>query len=172
MSPEHNTPIKQISDPEPRFIADRMLGTLTRYLRFMGYDTTSANGLEEGNAKEDTLLLELGLREDRILLTRDAELARRGKDRAILVKSEDVIEQVQQLIDSRLIDRRVTMSRCSLCNTRVREAFECEIAGADYAPKDWRGLSFYWCENCRKLYWNGSHGRMLEERIVGARTDN
>jgi len=167
MSPEHGTPAKKISDTEPRFIADRMLGTLTRYLRFMGYDTTSANDLEEGNAKEDTLLLELGLKEHRILLTRDAELARRGKDLVILVRSEDVIEQVQQLVELGCIKRRVTMSRCSLCNTRVREAFECEIVGADYAPKDWRGLSFYWCECCRKLYWNGSHGRMLEERIGG-----
>ncbi len=167
MTPEHGTPGQKNFDTEPRFIADRMHGTLTRYLRFMGYDTTSANGLAEGNAKEDTLLLELGLQEKRILLTRDAELARRGRDRAVLVRSEDVIEQVQQLIELGLIKRRVMMSRCSLCNTPVREAFECEIAGADYAPKDWRGLSFHWCEQCKKLYWNGSHGRMLEDRIGG-----
>ncbi|MFA4824633.1 MAG: Mut7-C RNAse domain-containing protein [Methanoregula sp.] len=169
MSPEPGIPASHCPAPEPRFIADRMLGTLTRYLRFMGYDTTSANGLAEGNAKEDTLLLELALQEHRILLTRDAELARRGKDQAILIRSEDVMEQVQQLVELGLIKRRITMSRCSLCNTRVREAFECEIAGADYAPKDWRGLSFFWCENCGKLYWNGSHGRMLEERIGGMR---
>lgn len=165
MSPEHSNPAGQISATGPRFITDRMLGTLTRYLRFMGYDTMSANDLAEGNAKEDTLLLELSVKEDRILLTRDAELARRGKDRVILVRSEDVIEQVEQLIEPGLIGRKMTMSRCSLCNTPVREAFECEIAGADYAPKDWRGLSFSWCECCKKLYWNGSHGRMLEERI-------
>ena len=167
MSPEYGTPAQKISDTEPRFIADRMLGTLTRYLRFMGYDTTSANGLAEGNTKEDTLLLELAVQEHRILLTRDAELTRRGKDRALLVRSEDIMDQLQQLVELGLIERRVTMSRCSLCNTVVREAFQCEIAGADYAPKDWRGLSFFWCEQCRKLYWNGSHGRMLEERIDG-----
>jgi uncharacterized protein with PIN domain len=167
MSPETGTPFRHNTGSESRFIADRMLGTLTRYLRFMGYDTTSANGLAEGNAKEDTLLLELSLQERRILLTRDAELSRRRKDRVIFIKSEEVMEQVQQLIDLGLIERRVTMSRCSLCNTPVREAFECEIAGADYRPKDWRGLSFHWCEQCRKLYWNGSHGRMLEERIGG-----
>jgi uncharacterized protein with PIN domain len=167
MSPDSNTSSGQNLDTESRFIADRMLGTLTRYLRFMGYDTTSANGLAQGNAKEDTYLLKLSLQEHRILLTRDAELSRRGKDLAILVISEDVMEQVQQLIGLGLIKRRVTMSRCSLCNSRVREAFECEIAGADYAPRDWRGLSFHWCEQCRKLYWNGSHGRLLGERIGG-----
>ena len=51
MSPE--------SPAETRFITDRMLGTLSRYLRFMGYNTVSANGFAEGNAKEDTLLLNL-----------------------------------------------------------------------------------------------------------------
>jgi uncharacterized protein with PIN domain len=150
---------------ETRFIADRMLGTLTRYLRFMGYDTESANGLAEGNKKEDTLLLDIAARQHRILLTRDMELARRGKERAILMGSEDIMEQVQQLIDAGLIERRLTMSRCSLCNTLLREANTCEIQQTEYAPKDWRNLSFFWCEQCRKLYWNGSHGRQLEERI-------
>ncbi|MDD4137925.1 MAG: Mut7-C RNAse domain-containing protein [Methanoregula sp.] len=150
---------------ETRFIADRMLGTLTRYLRFMGYDTTSANRFAEGNTKEDTLLLDMAAQEHRILLTRDAELSRRGKDHAVFVRSEEVMEQVQQLIDLGLIERRVTMSRCSLCNTILREANTCEIQHADYAPKDWRDLSFFWCDHCRKLYWNGSHGKQIEERL-------
>jgi uncharacterized protein with PIN domain len=153
------------SGEETRFIADRMLGTLTRYLRFMGYDTTSANGLAEGNAKEDTLLLDMAVQESRVLLTRDGELARRGKERAVFVRSEDVMEQVQQLIDAGLIERRLTMSRCSLCNTHLRDAREGEIAGADYAPRDRNGISFFWCDHCRKLYWNGSHGKQLEERL-------
>ncbi|MCK9580433.1 MAG: Mut7-C RNAse domain-containing protein [Methanoregula sp.] len=157
---------------ENRFIADRMLGTLTRYLRFMGYDTTSANSLAEGKPNEDTILLDMAGQECRILLTRDAELARRGKERAVLVASDDVMEQVQQLIDRGLIERRLTLSRCSLCNTPLREANTCEIGEADYAPKDWRDLSFFWCERCCKLYWNGSHGKQLEERIARELKDN
>ncbi|CVK34299.1 Mut7-C RNAse domain-containing protein [Methanoculleus bourgensis] len=35
-----------------RFLTDRMLGTLTRYLRFMGYDTMSANSLSPGNTRK------------------------------------------------------------------------------------------------------------------------
>jgi len=155
--------------PEPpaetRFITDRMLGTLSRYLRFMGYNTVSANGFAEGNAKEDTLLLNLATGENRILLTRDTELAMRGKERAVLVKSDEVMEQVQQLIDRGLVVRRLLMSRCSLCNTVLREATVHEITGADYAPKDKDGLTFCWCEQCSKLYWNGSHGKHISERI-------
>jgi len=157
MSPEPCT--------ETRFITDRMLGTLSRYLRFMGYNTLSANGFAEGNAKEDTLLLNLAARENRILLTRDTELALRGKERAVLVKSEEVMDQVQQLIDRGLIIRRLMMTRCSLCNTELREATAREIARTDYAPEDKNGYIFFWCDQCGKLYWNGSHGKHISKRI-------
>ncbi|MGB7788171.1 Mut7-C RNAse domain-containing protein [Methanoregula sp.] len=159
--PLHSTP----PCPETRFIADRMLGTLTRYLRFMGYDTTSANGLAEGNRKEDTLLLMLAVQEHRVLLTRDAELARRGREYAVLIVPDEVMDQVQQLIDIGLVERRLAMSRCSLCNALLREAREEEIAGTDYAPRERAGFVFCWCEHCKKLYWNGSHGRNIGERI-------
>jgi hypothetical protein len=131
----------------------------------MGYNTVSANGFAEGNAKEDTLLLNFAIQENRILLTRDTELAMRGKERAVLVKSDEVMEQVQQLIDRGLIVRRLLMSRCSLCNTVLREATLQEINGADYAPRDKNGLTFCWCEQCSKLYWNGSHGKHISDRI-------
>jgi len=151
--------------PEQKFISDRMLGTLTRYLRFMGYDTTSANTMQEGNRKEDTELLRIAQEEYRLLLTKDAELARRGSGYTILVRSDDVMEQIQQLIDLRVVRRRLAMSRCSLCNTPLREANTCEIEKTGYAPKDWRNLTFFWCQHCRKLYWNGSHGKQLEDRV-------
>jgi len=157
--------MSQTTVPEPRFIVDRMLGTLSRYLRFMGYDTVSANGLPHGNSKEDTLLLELAFRENRILLTRDAELARRGRDLAVQIVSDEVMDQVRQLIDRGLIIRRVMMTRCSLCNMVLRMATTEEINAADYAPGNKNGFIFCWCDHCNRLYWNGSHGKHISERI-------
>jgi len=151
---------------ETRFLADRMLGTLTRYLRFMGYDTVSANGIHAGRADEDTYLLELASREHRVLLTRDHELARRGGTGAVLVVAGDVLVQVEQLAGLGLVEHRLPMSRCSLCNAVLRVASADEIASARYAPRDRTGYSFFWCDSCGKLYWNGSHGRRLQERIV------
>ena len=154
--------------PDPtrtRFLADRMLGTLTRYLRFMGYDTTSANGLAPGNRKEDTLLLDLSLQENRILLTGDAELARRGKDRAVYIRSGDIAAQIQSLIDLGFVEPRLDLSRCSLCNSVLRNATAEEIGGSDYAPQDREGLLFTWCDHCRKLYWNGSHGVHISDML-------
>jgi hypothetical protein len=146
-------------------MADRMLGPLTRYLRFMGYDTLSANSFRQGDQREDTAILEIARREGRILLTRDRELARRAGDRAVLVRSEKVMAQLQQLVLLGLVDPEPVMDRCALCNRRLRPATGEEIASADYAPSLQADLEFSWCEGCRKLYWMGSHGRNLREDL-------
>ena len=117
----------------------------------MGYDTISANGFLSGNSDEDTLLLALAHDEHRILLTKDHEPARRGNSLAVLVTEGDVLAQVQQLVDLGLIERRLPMSRCSICNTVLREAREDEIDAAASAPRDRNGYTFFWCEQCGKL---------------------
>jgi uncharacterized protein with PIN domain len=142
-----------------------MLGTLTRYLRFMGYDTLSANSLESGNAAEDTILLRLAHGEGRILLTRDRELARRGGEQAVLLSSEDPVSQIEQLSALRLIHPELVMSRCSLCNSLLRPATAEEIRESPYAPADRTNLEFSWCEVCGRLYWMGSHGQSLRHRL-------
>lgn len=144
-----------------------MLGTLTRYLRLMGYDTLSANRLAPGNRSEDTLLLAIAEREGRLILTRDRELARRGNDRALLISGVDILDQVGQMVSAGHIgpDLALRMERCSLCNSLMRPAAAAEVASADYAPQDRSGLSFFWCPACRRLYWMGSHGRNLQERL-------
>lgn len=149
----------------PRFLVDRMLGTLCRYLRFMGYDTASATSCREGNRKEDTLLLERAFLEKRILLTRDRELARRGGDRAILIRGEEVMDQVRELSDLGLIRAELRLNRCSLCNDVLRPATKAEVMRSPYAPRRTAGLEFSWCRKCRRLYWMGSHGKNLANRI-------
>ena len=146
-----------------------MLGTLCRYLRFMGYDAESAHSMSEGNPREDTLLLRSAEREDRILLTRDRELARRGGARAVLVSGDDVLDQITVLVERGLIEPELRMNRCSICNALLRPARENEISSASYAPKNRRDISFFWCRNCRKLYWLGSHSEHLKKRIKGGR---
>lgn len=153
-------------DQRPRrFLTDRMLGTLTRYLRFMGYDTMSANSLSRGNAREDTLLLAIATKGNRILLTRDRELARRGGAQTVYIPSTEIMEQVRQVADLGLIDPEIRMTRCSLCNTRLRPATTREIRETHYAPRPIEGREFFWCPICQKLYWMGSHGDNLERRL-------
>ena len=144
-----------------KFIADRMLGTLTRYLRFMGYDTLSANSLKAGDTREDTALLGIARAEGRILLTRDRELARRGGEMAVFVEGDDVMAQIRILHTLGLITPVVVMDRCSLCNTGLRPATDAEVEAADYVPEEKGSIEFFLCPACLKLYWMGSHGRNL-----------
>ena len=143
-----------------------MLGTLCRYLRFMGYDTASANNITPGNTREDSVLLKRAVSEDRILLTRDRDLAKRGGAAAVLIGDGDVIHQVRQLVDLGIVDPGLRMTRCSLCNEPLRAAHEKEIQGAEYAPERDKGKkAFFWCRQCRRLYWMGSHGEDLKNRF-------
>lgn len=149
---------------ESRFLTDRMLGSLTRYLRFMGYDTLSANSLSSGNRREDTVILGIAEKSGRMILTRDRELAKRGGNIAVLIESDDLVEEIKQLISLDLITPTIRMDRCSICNTKLRPATSGEIEQADYAPEN-KMEGFFWCPVCRKLYWMGSHGRNLIKRL-------
>ena len=144
-----------------------MLGTLTRYLRFMGYDTMSANSLASGSPGEDSRLLEIARSENRVLLTRDRELARRGGTFAIFLDPEDPMEQVDKLARAGLIEPRLRLTRCSLCNEPLRRARSKEIRVSPYAPESRDGLVFYWCRRCRKLYWTGSHVTAMDRWFCG-----
>jgi uncharacterized protein with PIN domain len=151
---------------EPRFIVDRMLGTLCRYLRLMGYDAVSANSRAPGDRREDTRLVEQARTESRLLLTKDRELARRAGELGILIQSDDVLKEVRQLADERIIRPDLRLSRCSLCNSPLRPAEAADIAGSDYAPAKKDDLEFFWCDRCCRLYWTGSHSKNLEKRLT------
>ncbi len=142
-----------------------MLGSLGRYLRFMGYDTISANSLTPGNTREGSLLLGITLREERVLLTRDRELAKRGGTRAVLISPGGVLPQLQELVNLGLVEPRLMMTRCSLCNEKLRRAHTSEIQDTSYAPEQRAGYKFFWCVHCRKLYWAGSHAQDLANRL-------
>jgi len=143
-----------------------MLGTLTRYLRCMGYDTLSANMFPAGNPREDTYLLSIAEDENRVLLTRDHELARRGRNRAVLICSPDVLDQVGQLTALGLVTPQIVTSRCPLCNALLSPATADQVASAvSYAPADLQRIPFFWCRHCGRLYWEGSHGDDLRHRL-------
>jgi len=154
-------------DPEGeiRFLTDRMLGPLCRYLRFMGYDTMSANSRSPGDTREDTELLKISRKEHCLLLTRDQELAARAGAGGVLVRSEDLDEQVRQLTGLGLIRPSLQLTRCSRCNAVLAPASKEDVTRADYAPCRKEGLAFFTCPACKRLYWYGSHARRLQERV-------
>jgi hypothetical protein len=146
--------------PEPRFLCDNMLGSLARWLRFLGYDTLYPE------AMGDTELLHLAECGGRLLLTRDKELAGRAREGGRLVQSDVLDEQIAQVkaeLGLDFSDQRL-LSRCSLCNTVLHAISieEAEKAGVP-APLLRRHDRFWRCPGCCQLYWPGSH----YERIMG-----
>ena len=144
----------------PRFLCDHMLGSLARWLRFLGYDT-----LYPG-AMDDTGILEVARTEERILLTRDKELAARAAGLGRLVRSDVLDEQLADIRKAFGLDGsgEGALSRCSLCNALLetmgmREAEKAGVPAAILHRHD----RFWRCPGCGQLYWPGSH----YERIMG-----
>jgi uncharacterized protein with PIN domain len=141
-----------------KLLCDHMLGSLARWLRFMGYDTAYP---EPG---PDRALIERVLAEDRILLTRDKELSARVSD-AIQIRSDNLEEQIREVasvLPLRLVD---PLSRCSLCNEVLVPARLDEVR--DLIPEGVRSRhhEFWRCPSCHRVYWQGSHWDKMVERL-------
>lgn len=141
-----------------RLVCDHMLGTLAKWLRFMGYDTVYPGPLG------DTELLAFAAREDRFLLTRDKELASRSP-RALRIRSDDLEEQIREVASALELELIDPLSRCSVCNTALVAAGPAEVG--DLVPEGVRArhTSFWRCPGCGKVYWQGSHWDRMVERL-------
>lgn len=140
-----------MSMDEIRLLADGMLGRLARWLRLLGYDTVYENHADD---------LELARRaraEGRILLTRDRALAARRGLRALLIESEDVQEQVRQVVETLGPPPNPALSRCSVCNTPLEPAAPQQVA--DRVPPYVLQTQerFGICPECGRVYWAGTH---------------
>src|SRR5205809_7358217 len=92
-----------------KLLCDHMLGSLARWLRFMGYDTAYP---EPG---PDRTLIERVRSEDRILLTRDKELAARVTG-AVRIRSDILDDQIREVAAALPLRLVSPLSRCSLCH--------------------------------------------------------
>ena len=103
----------------PRFLVDINVGRLAKWLRALGYDAATSPSVD------DAELLRHALAEDRMLLTKDARLMRRGiiargTLRALLVRDDDVWAQLRQVVrELGLEAEEQEFSRCLRCNARL-----------------------------------------------------
>lgn len=146
---------------QPRFLCDAMLGSLARWLRFFGFDSIF---LEPG--PEDRVLAEQARAEGRWLLTRDRELASAGP-RTMLVRADNLEDQLVEVfgrLDLRP-DATLENARCSECNGELVDVTR-EVV-AEVAPPYVLATAprFRRCTGCRRVYWPGSHGDRILERM-------
>ncbi|WP_157058742.1 Mut7-C RNAse domain-containing protein [Ignicoccus islandicus] len=133
---------------EPCFLADAMLGKLTRYLRILGYSA-------EYTQEEDSKIVQRFKKSRCIILTRDKFLCQRLPRNCVYVNSIDV---KNQLIELKLktgirYELPITPKRCSLCNAPLRRI------GVMGDREVWV------CTKCGQPYWRGSHIRRIENVI-------
>jgi hypothetical protein len=151
-----------------KFLADGMLGKITRWLRMIGCDIKYFNDLD------DEELISISVKEKRVLLTRDIELFRRAVSKgadAFLVEGRDEIEKLAEIgkhFDLNLeID--VEKSRCPKCNARIHPVSKSEVEGR-IPPATFKFYDEFWeCPSCKQIYWQGSHWKRIRRTLSEAR---
>jgi len=141
-----------------KFVCDHMLGTLAKWLRFLGYDTLYPGPLDDGELKA------LAVREERVLLTRDKELSGRVAG-CLYVGSDELDEQFTQVVKAFALNSENAMSRCSVCNELI-EIVPKEKA-REHVPEGvfTRQQEFWWCPKCGRFYWQGSHFDAMSAKL-------
>lgn len=142
-----------------RFICDHMLGTLARWLRLLGFDVLYPGPIPDREVKE------IAKRENRIILTRDKELAGNKKVRALHVASDDLEEQLLFTISELKLDITNPMTRCSLCNSILKKVGKPAVEGKVPEKVFERQMEFWYCAECKKYYWQGSHWDRITKMI-------
>jgi len=153
---------------EPKFVVDGMLGSLSRWLRMLGYEADYPRDVS------DDELLELTASKRAILLTRDAELYRRAKVRnleAFFVEGDDEPKRLANTATRYGLRLKISsiVSRCPTCNSPLRKAETDEIR--ERVPKgSLKHYSDFWvCMGCGKVYWQGGHWKKINETLRRAR---
>ena len=143
-----------------RFIADAMLGRLSRWLRLLGFDTLYYPDIK------DTDLMKLAVQEDRCLLTRDTHFLNiRNFRNFLMVHSDDPIEQVTEVLSSFNLNE-FKPGRCARCNgvlDPVARREEVRNMVPEYVFLHCH--SFLRCVACKSVYWEGTHLRRFRTML-------
>lgn len=138
-----------------KFIADAMFGTLAKWLRVLGFDTLYAKDLED----ED--IVELARAEERVLITRDKLLAQKTAN-SFYLDSDDLDEQLNQVLEKYPVQENKLLTRCLLCNSVLSPVEKSEVQDVPESVLQ-REEKFWKCEKCEKFYWPATH----YENMVG-----
>ncbi len=150
-----------------KFLADAMLGKLTRWLRMLGQD------VEYSTRLSDDELLASAKAEGRILLTRDFELYQRAIGRGIeafYVQGTTEAERLAELAKRFDVPLEIDMdkSHCPRCNAKLGAARKEQVKD-DVERNTFLHYEVFWkCPNCSHVYWQGAHWKQITKTLIQA----
>ncbi len=152
---------------EPKFIADVHLGSLARYLRMLGFDVFYKNNLS------DEEIIETALQERRAILTKDRDLLKNNRiTHGYWIRNDSIEGQLKEVIERFDLKENINeFMRCLECNSILIPVEKHKIE--DRLPpkvKEWQD-QFWYCENCDKIYWRGTHYEKMIKFIEHLRND-
>ena len=150
-----------------KFIADGMLGKLTRWLRMLGQDVKYSTQFE------DEELIVTAKKEHRVLLTRDAELYQRAIVRGIdafYVDGRTEPERLAELAERFGFPLAIDLkrSRCPRCNSKIRSTPKEKLAGKVEKNTFIYYDEFWKCPKCGHIYWQGAHWTSIRATLEEA----
>lgn len=139
-----------------------MLTRLGRWLRAAGYDVAIAF---KGSA--DSEVFAAARNEQRVLLTRDRHFLKMSSEESnVIVLSGNTVEECAKELMSRLNINWLyrPFERCMVCNAEFVTAAKSDIESQVPADTRLTAKQFWYCPQCKKVYWTGSHTkRMLRQ---------
>lgn len=150
------------------FIADAMLGKIARKLRLLGFDTIYKSNID------DEEVIDISLKEKRIILTGDRNLFAKSVKMNINSVLLDRMREIDNLLkiflhlNIKYINFSPFYARCTICNNTLTVIFDKDkIKKKNVVPPFILNTinSFFICDNCNKIYWNGSHIKYMANYI-------
>jgi uncharacterized protein len=131
-----------------KFVADVMLGSLTKAMRFCGYDVEYDNDADDEKLGKQS--------RSRVLLTKDRPLAARlTPGRAYLVQSIGAERQLDEIRAK--FPLKDAKPRCIECNGTLSHVSKKKVQHLVPPFVFGRYEQFLRCRLCARIYWSGTH---------------
>jgi len=144
-----------------KFAVDRMLGTLAKWLRLLGYDTTFNKDFHIREFSENSI------QEKRMIVTKNSRLSEFiSPDYYYLVQGKRLSDQLREVIKEFNLDFESRLfTRCILCNAEVTNIDKVNVKGKVpeyiYESKN----EFFICNRCDRIFWEGSHHKNVLKKL-------
>ncbi|MGB8491498.1 MAG: Mut7-C RNAse domain-containing protein [Bacteroidales bacterium] len=155
------TPLRAKPLRKTMFVLDVHLGRLAKYLRLCGFDTLFEAGLTDPD------IIEVSVREKRIILTRDRGLLKNKKvTHGYWIRSSMPRGQLTEVLERFDLKNNLNpFTRCLECNGELIPVTKEKVAGRLMPQTRELFNDFRICTVCGKVYWEGSHYESMRKFI-------